>query len=198
MLPPSSLRPENEGSMDLRNISYHNTTRRHNQENLDLKYVLHPEDGGSMDLRNVGVLSQYYTTSQPRRPWFETLTTPWRWEEHVPLKKLVSYHNTTRHHNLEDIDSKHLLPLKMEAAWPSETLMSYHNTTRRHNAEDIDSKHLTSSWKWRQHGLSKRRYPITEPHGITTQKTSTWSITTIKASKLGILFYPILANNFSV
>jgi len=58
-------------------------------------------------------------------------------------KTLVSHHNTTRHHNLEDLD------LKMEVAWISETLVSYHNTTRRHN-----------------------------------QKTSTWNITAVKASKL--------------
>jgi hypothetical protein len=36
-------------------------------------YCLHlhsllPEDGGSMELRNVGILSQHYTASQPRRP----------------------------------------------------------------------------------------------------------------------------------
>jgi len=29
-------------------VSYHNTTRRHNPEDLDLK--LQPEDGGSIDL----------------------------------------------------------------------------------------------------------------------------------------------------
>jgi len=48
---------------------------------------------------------------------------------------LVSYHNTTRRHNPEDLD------LKMEAAWTSETLVSYHNTTRCHNPEDLVLKH---------------------------------------------------------
>jgi hypothetical protein len=49
---------------------------------------------------------------------------------------LVSYHNTTRRHNPEDLDLN--FTLKMEAAWTSETLVSYHNTTRRHNSEDLD------------------------------------------------------------
>jgi hypothetical protein len=47
---------------------------------------------------------------------------------------LVSYHNTTRRQNPEDLDLKHL---KMEAAWTSETLVSYHTTARRHNPEDL-------------------------------------------------------------
>jgi hypothetical protein len=37
-------------------------------------------------------------------------------------------------------------------------------------------------WRWRQHGHLKRWYPTT--HGITTQNTSTWNITTLQASKL--------------
>jgi hypothetical protein len=37
----------------------HNTTRRHNPEDLNLN--IRPEDGGSMDLRNVGILPQHYT-----------------------------------------------------------------------------------------------------------------------------------------
>jgi hypothetical protein len=39
-------------------ISYHNTTQRHNAEDLDL--TLHPEDGGNKVLRNVDILSQHY------------------------------------------------------------------------------------------------------------------------------------------
>jgi len=31
-----------------------------------------PEDGGSMVLRNVGILTQHYTASSPRRPRHET------------------------------------------------------------------------------------------------------------------------------
>jgi len=46
---------------------------------------------------------------------------------------LVSYHNTTWHHNQEDFNL-------LEAAWTSETLVSYHNTTRRHNPEDLSFK----------------------------------------------------------
>jgi len=50
-------------------VSYHNTTRRHNPEDLEL--ILHPEDGGSIVLRNAGIL-QHYTASQPRRPRIES------------------------------------------------------------------------------------------------------------------------------
>jgi hypothetical protein len=32
--------------------------------------------------------------------------TPWRWRQHGPLKRLVSYHKTTRRHNPEDLDLK--------------------------------------------------------------------------------------------
>jgi hypothetical protein len=72
-------------------VSYHDTTRRHNPEDLDLKHqrreifktrirnlygeatvqLLCPEDGGSFELRNVGILQQY-TASQPRRPRLES------------------------------------------------------------------------------------------------------------------------------
>jgi len=41
-------------------VSYHNTTWRHNPQDLDLK---HREDGSSMDLRSVGILPQHYTAS---------------------------------------------------------------------------------------------------------------------------------------
>jgi hypothetical protein len=43
-------------------LSYRNTTRRDNPEELELN--LQPEDGGSMDLRNVGIL-QHCTASSP-------------------------------------------------------------------------------------------------------------------------------------
>jgi len=45
---------------------------------------------------------------------------------------MVSYHNTTWHHNPEYHD------LKMDAAWNFETLVTYHKSTRRHNPEDVD------------------------------------------------------------
>jgi hypothetical protein len=58
---------------------------------------------------------------------------------------LVSYHNTTRHHNPEDLDlslfkTLNFLMGEEEAACTSETLVSYHNTTRHHNPEDLDLK----------------------------------------------------------
>jgi hypothetical protein len=41
-------------------------------------------------------------------------------------------------------------------------------------------------WKnsWKQHGLLKRWYHTTTPHGVTTQKTSTWIFTAVKVSYL--------------
>jgi hypothetical protein len=49
----------------------YNINGLHNPEDLDL--TLHPEDGGSMDPWNIGILPQYYTASQPRRPRIYTL-----------------------------------------------------------------------------------------------------------------------------
>jgi len=48
--------------MILRNISYQNTTWRHNAEDFDLK--IRPEDGGNTVLRNTGILP-HYTASNP-------------------------------------------------------------------------------------------------------------------------------------
>jgi hypothetical protein len=39
-------------------------------------------------------------------------------------------------------------------------------------------------WRWRKHGLLKCRYPTTTVHDVTTQKTSTWTITAVRNSKL--------------
>jgi hypothetical protein len=52
-------------------------------------------------------------------------------EAACPCETFVSFYNTTRRHNPEDLD------LKMEAALTCETLVSYHNTTRRHNPEEL-------------------------------------------------------------
>jgi hypothetical protein len=42
----------------------------------------------------------------------------------------------------------------------------------------------SSPWRWRQYRPLKHWYPTTTLHSITTQKTSTWNITAVKASKL--------------
>jgi hypothetical protein len=46
-----------------------------------------------------------------------------------------------------------------------------------------------SSCRWGQHGPLKRWYPTTILHGVTTQKTSTWNITAVKASNLAWVVY---------
>jgi len=35
------------------------------------------------------------------------VVTPWRWRWHGPPKRRYPTHNTTRHHNLQDLDLKH-------------------------------------------------------------------------------------------
>jgi hypothetical protein len=63
---------------------------------------------------------------------------------------LLSYHITTRYHNL-----------KMEAAWYSETMIFYHISTRCHNL------------KMEAEGPLKGQYPTTSLYGLTVQKTTT-------------------------
>jgi hypothetical protein len=41
-----------------------------------------------------------------------------------------------------------------------------------------------SPWRWRDHGPLKHWCPTTTLHGVTTQNTSTWNITAMKASRL--------------
>jgi len=51
---------------------------------------------------------------------------------------------------------------------------------------DILPQHYTASQprRWRQHEPPKRRYPTTKLHGVTTQKTSTWILITVKHLRL--------------
>jgi hypothetical protein len=55
-----------------------------------------------------------------------------------------------------------------------------------HRNIDILPHHYTAlePWRWRQHGPLKRWCPTITLYGVTTQKTSTWNITTVKTSKL--------------
>jgi len=64
-------------------VSYHNTTRGHNSEDVDLN--LHPDHGGSMVFRNVGILLEHYTGLQFRR--FRLESSRWRWRQHGPPKR---------------------------------------------------------------------------------------------------------------
>jgi hypothetical protein len=94
-------------------VSYHNATRRHNPEELDLSLFK----------------TLNFLMGEEEAAWTS--------------ETLVSYHNTTRRHNPEDLDlslfkTLNFLMGKEEAAWTPETLVSYHNATRRHNTEELD------------------------------------------------------------
>jgi hypothetical protein len=58
-----------------------------------------------MDLRNVGILPQYYTALQPRRPRLESLHFILKMEAGWTSDTLASY-NTTQRHNSEHFDLK--------------------------------------------------------------------------------------------
>jgi hypothetical protein len=65
---------------------------------------------------SIDILPHHYMLSQPEDG------------SRKDLRNFVSYHNTTRYHNL-----------KMEAEKSSDTLVSYHNSTRRHILfQDLD------------------------------------------------------------
>jgi len=78
----------------------------------------------------------------------------------LTFETLISYYNTTRHHNLEDGNSMYL--------W---------------NVGILPQHYIASKpWRWRQHGSPKRWHPITTLHGVTTLKR--WHpITTIHGVK---------------
>jgi hypothetical protein len=62
--------------------------------------------------------------------------------------------------------------------WVSNFLVTCpHNT--------IDSSHYTiEPWRWRQHVLPNRQYPLTEMRGVTTERTTIWTIASVKTSEL--------------
>jgi hypothetical protein len=115
-------------------VSYHNTTRRHNPEDLNLKHHcwnLHSEDGGSMDLRNVGIPLQHYTASQPTRPW--------RWRQHGPPKRWyptttlqgIITHKTKSYRSRKTTRYSTLLCARLDLVWLEGLDMSQSRVHRR-------------------------------------------------------------------
>jgi len=66
----------------------------------------------------------------------------------------VSYLNTTRRHNPDDLDLEHHT---MEGARTFETFVSYHNATRRHNTKEDLKHHHRESLKTRKLSRDIRR-----------------------------------------
>jgi len=46
----------------------------------------------------------------------------------------------------------------------------------RSNEHETNVKHLISTWRCRKKGPPKHWYPTVTLHGVTTQKTSTWTL----------------------
>jgi hypothetical protein len=62
--------------------------------------------------------------------------------------------------------------------------MQSHGRTPVLQRSMLPSLHSTSLlWSWRQHGPPKCQHPTTKLCSVTTQKTSTWIFTTMKALK---------------
>jgi hypothetical protein len=85
---------------------------------------------------------------------------------------LVSYHNTTRRHNPEDLD------MKKEAAWTPETLVFYHKNIRRHNPEDLDLK-KEAAWPPETLVFYHKNIRRHNPEDLDLKKEAAWTPETL-------------------
>jgi len=77
--------------------------------------------------------------------------------------------------------------LRMKTAESSEVSYQYRLSllySQNHGFSNVWINWSLKSRSSGQHGALKRWYPTTTLHGVTTQKTSLWNITAVKASKL--------------